>query len=245
MIADVWTVMWKEWKELLVRRGSLRGGVVSLLISVGVFGVFLPLQMGRAWVESPMTLVYWVWVPLFIVIGVVADSFAGERERHTLATLLASRLSDRAILFGKVGAAVSYGWGLTLISLLLGLVTVNLAQGRGELLLYPPLIGLGIVGLSLLGAGLAAGAGVLVSLRASSVRQAQQTLSIAMMLLLFVPIFGAQALPVEWQARLARVLMAADVTKIVLVVVVVLTALDIGLLAAAVARFQRVRLILD
>lgn len=144
-----------------------------------------------------------------------------------------------------MGAAVSYGWGLTLISLLLGLITVNLAQGRGELMLYPPLIGLGIVGLSLLGATLAAGAGVLVSLRASSVRQAQQTLSIAMMLLLFGPIFGAQALPVEWQARLARALMAADVTKIVLIVVLVLTALDIGLLVAAMARFRRVRLILD
>jgi len=44
MIADVWTVMWKEWKELLVRRGSLRGGVLSLLIFVGVFGVFMPLS---------------------------------------------------------------------------------------------------------------------------------------------------------------------------------------------------------
>ena len=245
MIADVWTVMWKEWKELLVRRGSLRGGMLSLLIFVGVFGILMPLQMGRDWVESPMTLVYWVWVPLFMVTGVIADSFAGERERRTLETLLASRLSDRAILFGKVGAAVSYGWGLTLISLLLGLVTVNLAQGHGELLLYPLLIGLGIVVLSLLGAGLAAGAGVLVSLRASTVRQAQQTLSIAIMLLLFVPIFGAQALLVEWRARLARMLMAADVTKIVLIVVAVLAVLDIGLLMAAMARFQRERLILD
>jgi ABC-2 type transport system permease protein len=245
IVADVWTVMWKEWKVLLVRRDSVRGGILNLLIFVGVFGVFMPLQMGRDWVESPMTLVLSVWVPLFAVAGVVADSFAGERERHTLETLLASRLSDRAILFGKVGAAVAYGWGLTLISLLLGLVTVNLAQGQGELLLYPPLISLSGMMLSLLGAGLAAGAGVLVSLRASTLRQAQQTLSIALMLLLFVPVFGVQALPVEWRARLARTLMAADVTKIVFIVIVVLTILDIGLLLAAMARFQRTRLILD
>jgi len=33
-----------------------------------------------------------------------------ERERHTLETLLASRLSDRAILFGKNGAAIGYSF---------------------------------------------------------------------------------------------------------------------------------------
>jgi len=245
MITDVWTVMWKEWKELLVQRGSLRGGRLSLLILVGLLGVFLPWQTGRDWVESPVVLVYSAYIPLFLVMSVIADSFAGERERQTLETLLASRLSDRAILFGKVGAAVGYGWGLTLISLLLGLVTVNLAHGRGELLLYPPAVGLGIVGFSLLGAGLVASAGVLVSLRASSVRQAQQTLSIAIMLLLFVPIFGGQALPAEWRARLAQALVVADVTKILLTVVAALAVLDMALLAAAMIRFQRARLILD
>lgn len=244
MIADAWTVMWKEWKELFAQRFRLSGGTLSLLIFVGVLGVLLPLQMGRDWVEDPRALVFLVYVPLLMVTSVIADSFAGERERQTLETLLASRLSDRAILFGKVGAAVGYGWGLTLISLLVGLVTVNLVHGGGELLLYPPAIGLGIVGFSLLTAGLAAGAGVLVSLRASTVRQAQQTLSLAIMLLLFVPGFGAQALPAEWRAHLVQALMAADVMKIVLIVVAVLTVLDIGLLLVAIARFQRARLIL-
>ncbi len=245
MITDVWTVMWKEWKELLRQRGSLRGGMWSLLIVVAVFGVFLPLQTGRAWVESPLGLIYWAWVPLFMVSGVIADSFAGERERHTLETLLASRLSDRAILLGKVGAAVGYGWGLAMTAMLVGLVTVNLAHGRGELLLYPATVFGGIVGLSLLAAGLVAGAGVLISLRAATVRQAAQTMSIAIMLLLFVPVFGAQALPTEWKVRLAQAVMEADVERIVLVAAAVLIVLDLGLLAAAMARFQRARLILD
>lgn len=65
------------------------------------------------------------------------------------------------------------------------------------------------------------------------------------MVLWFVPIFGVQALPPEWKAYLAEALMAADVTKIVLIIVAVLTVLDIGLLAAAMARFQRTQLILD
>jgi len=243
MMTDVWTVIWKEWKEILFQRGSLRTGTIGLLITLGVFGIFLPLQMGRAWVESPMVLFYWLWVPLFLVSSMVADSFAGERERHTLEALLATRLSDRAILFGKIGAALGYGWGVTLASLLLGLATVNLVYGRGELLLYPANVGWGILGLSLLGAGLVADAGVLISLRASSVRQAQQTLSLAIMLLLFVPVFGAQALPTAWRKRLAEALMAADVTQFVLIAVTVMIVLNAGLLATAISRFKRARLI--
>lgn len=244
-MADVRTVMWKEFKELLQYRGNLRGGTIGLLVLVGVFGIFLPLQFGRQWVESPISLVYWAWVPLFLVVSVIADSFAGERERHTLETLLASRLSDRAILFGKVAAAVGYGWGLTMIGLVLGLVTVNVANAGGGLLIYPPVTGVGILVLSLLTAGLAASAGVLVSLRATSVRQAQQTLSIAIMVLLFVPIFGIQALPQAWQARLAQALTGLDVNTVVPIVLLILIVLDAVLLAMSVARFQRARLILD
>jgi len=242
MMGDIWTVMWKEWKELLQGGGRGKWG---LLVFVGIFGVFLPLQIGRAWVESPATLIYWAWIPLFLVTGVIVDSFAGERERHTLETLLASRLSDWAILFGKVAAAMSYGWGLAMIGLVVGLVTINLAHRGSGLLLFPATVGLGIAGLSLLAAGLAAGVGVLVSLRASSVRQAQQALSIAIMLLLFVPVFGFQALPAEWKARLVQALANADTTRLVLAAVVVLVVADIGLLAAAMRRFRRGRLIAD
>ncbi len=241
MMADIGTVMWKEWKEILSWGGGR--GKMTLLVFVGVFGIFLPFQMGRAWVESPMVLAYWAWVPLFLVTSVIADAFAGERERHTLETLLASRLPDRAILFGKVGAAVGYGVGVTWLSLLLGLVTANLIHGQGILLLYSPVVGLGIVGLSLLGAGLAASAGVLVSLRSATVRQAQQTLSIAIMVLLFVPVFGIQALPAEWKARLGEAFMALDITRLVVIAVAILAALNAGLLVAAMARFRRAQLL--
>jgi len=245
MMADVLTVMWKEWRELLRQRESMRGGIMRILLFVGVFGVFLPLQMGREWVESPQLLMMWAWVPLFLVTTVVADSFAGERERHTLETLLASRLSDRSILFGKMGAALSYGFGLTSIGIVLGLVTVNLVHGKGELLLYSPTIAVSIIGLMFLGAGLAAGAGVLVSLRASSVRQAQQTMSIAIMLLLFVPIYGVQALPENWKMPIAKLFMNANATQLMFIAMAVLAVIDIGLLVAAMARFKRARLILD
>ncbi len=47
MMVDIRTIVWKEWREIL--RGGSRGKV-GLLLFVGVFGILLPLQMGRAWV---------------------------------------------------------------------------------------------------------------------------------------------------------------------------------------------------
>lgn len=245
MIADIRTIIWKEFKELFAHRFSLRGGTMSLLLMIGLLGIFLPLQNGREWVESPRVLLYWAWVPLFLVVGVIADSFAGERERHTLETLLATRLSTNAILFGKIGAAVIYGWVITLSSLAAGLITVNLANGGTSILFYPPALAAGILGLSFLGATLAASAGVLVSLRAATVRQAQQTLSIAIMILLFVPIYGVQALPEEWKMRLAQWVAGSEIPQIIVSVCAGLAIVDLLLIVAARSRFQRSRLILD
>ncbi len=250
MINDIVTMVGKELKEYLFQRGALtrssggRGGWLSLLVLVGVFGIFLPWQSGRDWVETPVVII-WAWVPLFLTTSITADAFAGERERHTLETLLASRLSDRAILFGKIVAAVVYGWGITLVSLIVGLVTVNVAFREGGLALYPLDAALAGLALSLLAAVLAATAGVLVSLRASTVRQAAQTMSIAIMVLLFVPVFGFQALPPETVNQFLLWVEEVGMNGITLVAAGVLLALDAVLLWAAMARFQRARLILD
>jgi len=246
VVADVWTVFWKEWKQLTLRQGrGLGRGLLGTLMIPLIFGIFLPWQMGREWVTTPVALIYWVWVPLILVSSIVADSFAGERERHTLETLLASRLSDQAILLGKLAAAVSYGWGVTMVSLLLGLVTVNLAYGRGELLLYPADVAVGIILLSFLAAGLMAGIGVLISLRSPTTRQAQQVMSLATMGLLFGVIYGLRALPPALQEAILGPLMRLRVAQMVFWAAAALLVLDGVFLAAAMARFRRARLILD
>jgi len=244
-MGDMLTVAWKEWREFILLGGSLRGGRISLVILLGLFGVFLPFQAGAEWVTSPATLFYWGWLPLMLVAGAVADSFAGERERHTLETLLASRLPDRAILFGKVLAAVTYGWGIVMAMLFLSLVTVNLTARAGHLLLFPWRFAVGAPLLAWLGAGLAATAGVLVSLRAATVRQAAQTLNVGILLLIFVPVLGVQALPTAWKAQAGAWLASIGVDGILWTATAALALLDLLLLAVAMARFQRSRLILD
>lgn len=244
MTSDIITVIWKEIRELSLQRSGLRGGWAGLLILIAVFGILFPLQSGRDWLTTPTTILMWAWVPFILVNSVVADSFAGERERHTLETLLASRLSDRAILIGKICSAIAYGWGITLIGILVALLTINISFGAGNLLFFPLINGLAIFSLSFLVAWLAAGLGVLVSLRAASVRQAQQTLSLAF-LFLFVPLLLLPMLPNSIQAMVTNALRGLDFQTIGIIAAIFLLVIDLILFIIAQRRFNRARLILD
>ncbi len=217
--------------------------MLSLLPSVLIFGILLPAQVGRVWVESPLSMVLWGWLAMLPVTAIIADAFAGERERHTLETLLASPLSEQAILFGKVAAAVSYAWLLALIMLLAGLITVNVVDGNG-LLLYPVevVIGGGILGL--LTATLSASIGVLVSLRAATVKQAAQQLVFASIALTWLPLFALSLLPTPLQERFI-LLAKSGAVIIFLWACILLFIVDFGLLMLAMARFKRSRLIND
>jgi ABC-2 type transport system permease protein len=244
MITDIWTITRKELNEIWVMGGGGRRSWLSQLIMLGVFGIFMPLQSGRAWIETPLVLLAWAWLPYFLAASTVADSFAGERERHTLETLLASRLSDRAILFGKALAVIIYACGLAWVLVLMGLITVNVALWGEGLVMYTPLTGFGILVFSLLGSGVAASAGVLISLRATTARQAAQTMSLVIFVL-FIPIFILQFLPQEIQFRIFQMMDGVNPWQIALFAALFLFVLDAGLIAAALARFKRSRLILD
>jgi ABC-2 type transport system permease protein len=244
MINDILTIMWKEIRELILQRSGLRGGWIGLLILIAVFGVLFPLQSGPDWLVTPTTILMWAWVPFILVNSVVADSFAGERERHTLETLLASRLSDQAILIGKICSAIAYGWGIALAGILIALVTINVVFGSGDLLFFPLENGLAILILSFLVAWLAAGLGILVSLRAASVRQAQQTLSLAF-LFLFVPLLVLPFLPRSLQITVTNAFQGLDFQSIAIIAGGILLVLDLILLGIAAQRFKRARLILD
>ena len=55
-----------------------------------MLGIVTPLQMGSLWLTSPLMLAYWPLLSSGMVSTLIADAFAGERERHTLETLLAT-----------------------------------------------------------------------------------------------------------------------------------------------------------
>lgn len=245
MITDIWTVIWKEWRELLFQRGSQRATALSWLLSVLIFGVILPVQIGRSWVETSLTIVFWVWLPTLPVLALIADTFAGERERHTLETLLSTPLSEAAILFGKVSSVVGYGWLFTLLDLLTSLVVVNVVHSNGELLFYPASIVLGGMTLGFLTATLAASIGVIVSLRSPTVRQAAQQLAFVSLGLTWLPILCFSLLPIELQMSFLKSAKNANLAQLIFAITIFLAILDAGLLSLAIAQFKRSRLILD
>ena len=113
MMADIATVMWKEWRSLFRARGSVLR-LLLILASWSFFSIYAPWEGGQRWLEDRvLALIAAFFLPTVLVSITVADSFAGERERHTLETLLASRLPDRAILVGKLGVSVIFAWGIT------------------------------------------------------------------------------------------------------------------------------------
>ncbi len=245
MFTDILTILRKEWKEMFMQRGSLRGGLINLLIMVAVFGVFIPLQSAAEWFNSPLLPIMWSWMPVFMTTWMVADAVAGERERHTLETLLASRLSDRAILFGKLAASVSYGFSLALANLLLSAVTANVAHPAAGLRFYPLDFFFVLLFFNLLGCGLLAGLGVLVSLRAATARQAYQRLSIVMMVVWVLPTIALPLLPESWRAPLNGILANTNYTVLLAQVCLALLLIDAALVSAGLARFKRARLVLE
>ncbi len=245
MIPDALTIARKDLRETLLQSGTVRRSLRGLLLSVVVFGVVLPLQIGPDLVRQPAAILPFAWVPLLLASNMIADGIAGERERHTLETLLASRLSDRSILLGKVMAAVAYGWGFMVVTAMVGLLTVNVANLDQAILLYSPqaILILGVFGL--LGAGLVACGGSLVALRAPTVRQAAQNMSLAIVAGLLVPAFAIPALPADVRHQLVDTLGSLDWLAIGVGLAAILAMLDVALFVAAMLRFQRTRLILD
>ncbi len=242
MLDDILTMMWKERRTLFRNRAS-RSRLLMLLLTPVMLSTVIPYNWGPDWVEEFPSLIIAVVAPAVLVAVMIPDSFAGERERHTLATLLASRLPDRAILLGKMITPVVVGWGTALLCALQSLVIVNVAHGEGQFLFFTPPIALGILALSFLAATIMAGAGVLTSLRAATMQEASQKL----MVLIFVPAIVAQVVPLLFRVQLTRWIKEVEVNgaQLLAIIVVVLAVIDAGLLAAAMIRFQRARMYLD
>lgn len=236
---DLGAVVWKELKEYFSGGGGR--GRYLLVIIYFVFGVLVPLVTGShdiTWVTTPIpAIMYGLLLPVVLIMSVGADSFAGERERHTLETLLASRLPDHAIFFGKLIAVAIFGWGQSLLAALVALIVINVVYGGGPSL-YPAPIAFGIIIFGLLVALVAAAVSALVSLRAATVRQAQQMLSIGLVVIGFGFGLGIQALPASIQRQLS------DSNTLGLWLCVVLVALAVLFILWGMALFRRARLIL-
>jgi ABC-2 type transport system permease protein len=242
MTREIGVVMRKELREIgLEGGGSGRFGRITPFIGVIVAGVILPINLGVRFVTPAIMMALGVILPLLFVLPIVADSFAGERERHTLETLLATRLPDRAILFGKLAAIVVFALAMSALSLAIGFATVNIAHPEARpLLASPGLIG-GLLLESTLAATLIAAFGLLISLGAATVRQAQQRVSMVILLPMLIPVFVTRT-PESVRAPIRELLASGRLTPMELVLVI-LVVVDALLVYLSMLRFRRSRLV--
>lgn len=245
MIRDTWIVARKEWLEIFDQLVRFKRGGWSILLIIGFLGVISPLQMGTSWLTSPLMFFYWPLLTTSMTSTLIADAIAGERERHTLETLLSTRLSDTAIILGKILAAVMYGAAFASTNLLIGWGVVNLKHGNGVLLTIPLFRLAALFALILAGSFFIAGIGVFVSLRAATVRQAQQTFGVILLLLMMTPVLFVQFVAPELQEQIIASASVLGIEVLSLRVAGVLAAGAVLLNLAAIRRFKRGRLALD
>lgn len=238
---DIQLVLTKEIKEW-VHSQDARTTLFQLVILVGVFGFLMPLRSTRETARFLPLVV--ALLPVFLISNFMADSFAGERERGTLETLLTTPLRDYAIFVGKMLAGVAYAWGYALLVFVVSLVTLSLVQRVG----LAPLTIITTLVSALLIAVLIGTLGALISMHARSVRSAQQMLGLPLMALFLGIGFGIPALvrmlPRTWVAQLAPLLHQVTGTTAIGLTLFSLILIDSSLLAIALRRFQRSRLII-
>lgn len=247
MLGDIWAITVKEWKMLFMSRGNRKNmGWFQIVIAVGLIGVYLPWFTKEAWITDPISIVTWAWMPIFWSMGIITSAIAGEREAHTLETLLASRLTDSAILVGKMMSSVLYGWGLMFISTLVGAVLVNVAFIDGPFQFYQMDVFIAAQSGIFLMALLFSELGVLVSLKAPTARQAYQRLSIATFVLYLGPMILINVIPQAWIEKWMHQFEAVSINWKVIVpgVIAFILLVDVVLFLVVKARFQRSKLIL-
>lgn len=221
--------------------GPLRGPLAYFAVIIAV-GVSFALPLGEAFATSWKTVFLVVSATAFAASSVTCDSVAGERERHTLETLLASRLPDYAIMIGKLLAAVLHAWMTAGILLLTGLLTAFLRFGGAAL-------GGGLRSIiisalfSLLVAVLVAGLGIRVSLRAPTVKLAQQSFFVVLMSFFLVPIVASRLLRPDLKDALSNWVAGLDAGNVALWGSLVLCLLDGAVIGTVLLSFRRPNLL--
>lgn len=184
MINDIFTMIWKESLEYSNQSRNSREKITGMIfpfLSLGLLAIVPPLSLGSDWIRSPFSLVISILVPLITVTISIPLSLIGERERKTLETLFASRLPDRAILFGTIFPPIFRASKISFFVHLVSLVTYNIAQWSGHLSIYPfEMLFANLVTIILLSFS-AASLGVLISLKTTSLRQAMNYLNAILM----------------------------------------------------------------
>ncbi len=169
---DSLTVLRKEALDTFGNRYSVRGPLWQAGITVFVTGILVPALDTGVWTHVPVPLILYSVLPASFAAALAADAFAGEVERGTLETLLATPLPSGAIFFGKT-ALITFSVLCVSALSLSAAVSTAWYLGRLRLPLAPGLF-LGVLGGAVACAVLIGGLTIAVSARVPVARSAHQ-----------------------------------------------------------------------
>ena len=134
MWPDIKLMLWKEWKQAITNKE-----LIPMLILPAYMGIILPIAFLSAsntpipidfnWLFNCILTLMLSFVGSLSSSVFVAYSFAGERENNTLPTLLSTRLSDLALVGGKIIFAFSVSLAMNFLTLLFFLGSTIIISG--------------------------------------------------------------------------------------------------------------------
>lgn len=218
----------KELWESFGDRSSRRGGVIQAAVLVVGLGFLTPRVDVEGWLAgAPTSIAFFAFIPGVAAASMAADAFAGERERRTLETLLATPVSEAVLLAGKALASIVFGSAVGSLGLVVATTTIRAASGVPFLPSLTQI--LGALGATLASSSAMAAAAIVVSMLVPVARATQQIISVGTM-------FVYAVLAVAWGA-----LHLAVTWRNVFLAETVMVVLAIGALGVARALFRRER----
>ncbi len=175
----LWAVLRKELLETTSRR-RLLGGPLGYVVALAlIVGGAMPAMAHRSILEAPLTLISCLLIfPSLSSSNVAAYSFAGERERRTLETLLSTPLADWQISLGKIFAAVVVGVAVSILATAVAYLA-HLQLGGGPTLVplhqLVAIVAVGAMAINTLTSSL----GAIIALRVTSAQMVLKLTSLA------------------------------------------------------------------
>src|SRR5258708_1472854 len=171
-----------------------------ILFTVLAFGILVPWYKGFTFLDPRMIAAYG-WLAMLFVAPASAEAFAGASESES-----------RGAILGRLALLIAFGWGVTVLVLLTGLATLNLAYWHGALITPPGELFLAVL-LCSLTACAAVGTLSAVLARNLPAGTVKNILRFTFLAVLLAFAFSAR-LPDEWQIWLMEHTTRRAITKL-------------------------------
>jgi ABC-2 type transport system permease protein len=239
---QITAVVWKEWHEIFRLDQGARPILFRLTIA-GAFIVAFAWRKGADFGRDASSILLLMEFTILPTLPLPPDAFAGERERHTLETLLASSIHDWAIYFGKFFAILGIGVGFAVLACIIDVLVIAVRFSGWRLTDLSPAVLASGLALGALSAAIVVGFGILISMHSRTVRSANVLLGWTLVGLFLLGSNAFRSLAAQWAPSIARWRAMTSPGVQVLMVAGVLGVVAILLCGIGLKTFNRRRII--